>query len=349
LICIILCILLFHEQRTHRRIPLYQVEWISMFLFIISAVSFCYVLTLGQTKEWFDAADIRYAAGIFLLSASVFVYRQYHIKRPYWNIRVFRLHKQIPLGIMFMIVMYFFSSTGLILDQYAKYNFNNIENYLSAVAAITLCAYVICFPLAGLLLYYGMPKRLLLCIGFMCYAISLICFCHIVQTSLSFYNLFLPYLLQGMAYAFTITTLSTFTATNIPRSHNPDRVMSSLSSRYIVGSFAGYSIYTNWLYRDMARQKVYLSERLTDNNFTFIDELRKVSSAFISIGMNKQEALQMAKASIEKRLQLQAMLVSMKEITFYAGGLAIIVAVVVLLIRKFGMHETASGNRYKIV
>ncbi|RBL92323.1 MFS transporter [Chitinophaga flava] len=348
-ICIIICAVLFHRQRMHRKVPLYQVDWLSMFLFAAAALLFCYMLTYGKTLDWFEDETILYALVGCCISTLLFVYRQYHVKRPFWNLRVFSLYRQVPLGIAFMLVLYVFYSTNFLFNYYAGYNFREEENYLSQVAFITLCAYLVSFPLTGLLLYKGIQRRVMLCIGFLSYAGSLYLFCNSIQTSASFEGLVLPYLMQGMAYGMVLTTLSTFAATNIPREMNADRVMGSLSFRYIIGSFAGYSLYSNWLFRSTVVHASRLSEGLTYENPLYHTELNSFRALYLSHGMDMQDATAAALATIQKKLQLQAMLVSIRDISMQAAIAAAIVACVVLLVRKFEMHEMGVGNTYKIV
>lgn len=348
-ICIVLCALLFHRRRTHRRIQLYQVDWLSMLLFVAAAFLFSYVLTYGKTLDWFDDDTMVYALLGCGITVVLFIYRQFSVKRPFWDLRVFGLYRQVPLGIAFMVVLYVFYSTGFLFNYYAGYNFREQENYLSQMAVITLCAYMISFPLTGWLLYKGVQRRVMLSIGFMLYSGSLYLFSHNIQTAAAFEALVIPYGMQGMAYGLVLTTLSTFAATNIPRRMNGHRVMGSLSFRYIIGSFAGYALYSNWLFRDTVTHASWLSESLTTDNPLYSRELGSFRALYLSHGMDVQRATLAAQAMVQKKLQLQAMLVSIRDIALYVAVIAAIAAVLVLLVRRFEMHEVASKNKYKIV
>ncbi|NML37414.1 MFS transporter [Chitinophaga sp. G-6-1-13] len=348
-ICMLLCVLLFHRQRMHRRVPLYQVDWLSMLLFVIAAFLFSYMLTYGKTLDWFEDNTIQYALIGCVITTLLFIYRQFRLKRPFWDLRVFSLYKQVPLGIAFMVVLYVFYSTGFLFNYYAAYNFRGEENYLSQVAIIVLCAYMISFPLTGWLLCRGVQRRIMLSVGFMLYAGSLYLFGNNIQTAATFEALIIPYLMQGMAYGLVLTTLSTFAATNVPRKMNGDRVMGSLSFRYIIGSFAGYALYSNWLFRDTATHATWLSESLTYDNPLYGRELGAFSALYRSHGMDVQHATLAAQAMVQKKLQLQAMLMSIRDITMYVAIIATVAAVLVLLVRRFEMHEVAAKNKYKIV
>jgi hypothetical protein len=65
--------------------------------------------------------------------------------------------------------------------------------------------------------------------------------------------------------------------------------------------------------------------------------------------MNAGATARAAFAALNRQLEVQAMLVATREILVYAGLLALAAACIVLFVRRFGMHEIAGRNRYKIV
>ncbi|AYD47040.1 MFS transporter [Arachidicoccus soli] len=68
---IFICLVLFHRSRMQRKVPLYQVEWISMLLMIVAGVSLCYILTMGKEKEWFASQEIVYASILLIPKSSM--------------------------------------------------------------------------------------------------------------------------------------------------------------------------------------------------------------------------------------------------------------------------------------
>jgi len=346
-LCIIICALLFHKERMQRKVPLYQVDWISMFLVIILGMSLCYVFTMGLTKNWFNSKSISFSVLIFLASTSFFIYRQFKVKRPFWDLRVFKIYKQIPLGLILMVIMYFFYLTSTLFSQYVEYNFHGEYSYLRNIRLINVVSYCFSFPLAGILLYRGRSVRFILSVGFLCYAFSLFYLSYIVQTSLSFNNLIIPIFLQGVAFGFCLTTLSSFMASNISINQNKNRAMGSIMSRYIIASFVGYSLYSNWMFKETVRHHTYLAESLTYDNFSFMNELKKGTAGFISKGLDPQAAQNMALGTFEKRIDLQSMLISIKDIAFIEGILAVTIAIFILFIRLLEIHN--QKNKYRIV
>jgi len=168
---------------------------------------------------------------------------------------IFNKYKQVPIAFILMLVMYFFFLSSIIFNQFMVYNFKDEADYLSKTLLVLLFSYGITFPLVGNWLKNGASKRVVLSLGFIFYSISLIYFFSIIQTSLSLNDLLFPYFLQGIGNTFTLTTLSTFMATNIDRNDNKDRVMCTITARYLLGVIICSCFYSNWLYRSRLRRK----------------------------------------------------------------------------------------------
>ncbi|MGY0036876.1 hypothetical protein [Pedobacter sp. NJ-S-72] len=65
--------------------------------------------------------------------------------------------------------------------------------------------------------------------------------------------------------------------------------------------------------------------------------------------MDSIHAHSAAVVMIAKKIELQAMLLTLREVSLIMAIAAVIIALIVLFIRKFEMHEIAEENKYKIV
>ncbi len=342
-------LLFFHPNRSQRKVPLYQIDWASVLLITISGVSLCYVLTMGKELNWFASTTIVHLTVLTSLATGLFIYRQSKVKRPFWNLRIFKTYKQVQLGFVVMLVMFFFHQTSTLYNIYLDYNFSHEEHYLAHITFIQIGCYLIAFPLAGYLYYKAYSKRLLLSFGFICYALSLFYFCNSIQHELSYWNLFPPIALGCIAYAFTLVTAAAFMSTNIARKDNKDRAMGSIYARYILGSFIFSSLFSNWVFRGIQHQKVYLSKYISYLNPAFTNQFKQITGAFSTQTTDPHTAQQLALHTMAQKVQLQAMLITLRDITFTVGLLALLTTLIILCIRKLEMHKIKGKNRYKIV
>jgi DHA2 family multidrug resistance protein len=348
-LAVIVCLLLFTRERSQHAMPLYQMDWSSMILFGVAAMLLCYTLAMGLTQDWLESPKIWFAGILCIAVSAMFILRQYHTKRPYWNLRIFKNFKQVQLGFLIMIILYLFYCTDILFERYAAYNFRDMETYFAKITLVTIITYIIGFPATGLLLYKGFSTRIVIFFGFLCYAASLLYFYLIIQTTLSVSDLIIPYVLQGLAYTMLLTAAGTFMSVNVPRSANRDRVMATILGRYVLGAFAGSALFGNWLYRGMMRHSTYLSEHTTGIDYPFIGTLKGMAHGFIARGAGTQAAQDAALEIFKKQESAQAMLMSIKDISLSAGIAALCVAIIMLFTTRLDMHHKVTRSKYRII
>ncbi len=345
---ILLCLYLFESRRSERKIPLYQAEWVSMLLMIIMGVSLCYTLIMGRELNWWSSDRIILSAVIFVISTAIFVYRQFHIKRPYWDLSIFSKYKQISIGASLMLVMYIFYSTSTLFNRYIDYNFQGEENYLAHFGIIHFVCYLIFFPIVGLMIYKNVSRRLMISIGFLCFAFSLLDFSFIIQENLTFRDLLPAMITSAMGYAFLLTNSAAYLATNIPRKDNRNRVMVTISARYVVGSFIASSFFSHWIYHRMRLHSFQFLEKMNFTNSAFMNGIARFSNFFESQGTDAHHAHLKAVELIKGKVEVASMLLTIREIAYLLGILAIIIAVIVLFIHRFELHKKDGKNKYKL-
>ena len=348
LLTILLCLYLFESRRSERKIPLYQAEWGSMLLMVIMGVSLCYTLIIGQELDWWSSDGIILSASIFVISTVIFIYRQFHIKRPYWDLRIFSKYKQISIGASLMLVMYIFYSTSTLFNRYIDYNFQGEENYLAHFGIIHFVCYLIFFPIVGFMIYKNVSRRLMISIGFLCFAFSLLDFSFIIQENLTFWDLMPAVITSGIGYAFLLTNSAAYLATNISRKDNRSRVMVTISARYVVGSFMASSLFSNWIYHRESQHSFQFLEKMDFTNSAFMHSIVRFSKAFETQGTDAHHAHLKAMGLIKEKVQIASMLLTIQEIAYLLGILAIIIAVIVLFMRSFELHKKEGKNKYRL-
>ncbi|BAV04585.1 hypothetical protein SAMN05421788_111218 [Filimonas lacunae] len=105
-----LMLLVFNTNRYGRKIPLYQVDWISYLLVLPGVLCGSFVLVYGEKKYWFDSAQIAVYAIVAVVFMGLFVLRQLRIKRPAFNMSVF-LNRQVTTGMVLFIFFYICRAT----------------------------------------------------------------------------------------------------------------------------------------------------------------------------------------------------------------------------------------------
>src|SRR5699024_4413629 len=121
-------------------------------------------------------------------------------------------------------------------------------------------------------------------------------------------------ILISLGYAFTLTTAAAFMSTNVARNDNKARAMGSIYARYVLGSFATYAIFTNWLYRGTRHHFSRLSEHINAANPFFSRQFKMISGAFKSHSGDLYSAQRQALQLLAHKTELQPMLVTLLDI-----------------------------------
>jgi len=235
LVSVVLTLLIFHNERQHRKVPLYQVDWTGAFLFAVGCVLLTFIGDFGKYYDWFDSGLIWRATVGLLVVVGLFIYRELHQKRPYWDLTIIGHYRQIRIGVLLMLILCLFFYSSSLTRQYALGLVGNDEWQLTKLTLTTLVAYAISFPLAGIWLNRQTSYRLLLAAGFFGYALSYGYLVFRIAPGIAISNLYVFYFWQGVAYALILTTLSTYASTNIVVADNPHRAFASVAARNIIG------------------------------------------------------------------------------------------------------------------
>src|SRR5699024_4315388 len=116
-----------------------------------------------------------------------------------------------------------------------------------------------------------------------------------------------------------------------------------------LGSFATYAIFTNWLYRGTRHHFSRLSEHINAANPFFSRQFKMISGAFKSHIGDLYSAQRQALQLLAHKTELQAMLVTLRDITCIIGVLSVLAALLVLFIRRLQMYKVTLKNHYRII
>jgi DHA2 family multidrug resistance protein len=231
---LVIALIAFHGDKLQKPVALKSIAWGSMLQLYISCASLCYICSFGKAYNWLASWHIWIAFILLISSAIFFLYTQLKAVKPLWDFRVFRRHKHVAVGMAFMFILYFFFTSAGLTTRFAFYQAGAKE--VIGTSLVTALAYLIAFPLTGLMLLCGIGRQWLISAGFIIYACSYFAFYNGVIRPHQLSLLYLVCILQGSAYAILLTTLSTFMSTNIDEKHRRDRLMASLISRYVIGA-----------------------------------------------------------------------------------------------------------------
>ena len=101
------------KARFHKKIPLYQVDWIGYLFYTVFTLVLGYILIYGRQLDWFNSPLIVGLMIGAILLIILFVLREMRLKRPLIDLRIFKA-RNFVVGLLLLFAFYIFKgSTGL--------------------------------------------------------------------------------------------------------------------------------------------------------------------------------------------------------------------------------------------
>jgi hypothetical protein len=98
------------------RVPIKEIDWLSLFLISICYMSIIYVATYGKTNDWFASDNIVFATILIPLTGWLFVRRQLSDK-PFLDMSILKNRNSVTVYLLSFVLM-FFASFSILVSSY---------------------------------------------------------------------------------------------------------------------------------------------------------------------------------------------------------------------------------------
>ena len=303
LVCILAAVLLVENNKLKRPLPLYQMDYPGLVFLATSMLLLNYATVNGKVEDWFQSKWISAACIGSLLCFLLFIRRQLYLKRPLFDLTLFK-KATFTRGVLYFFIMGVFypgtfqsALTGGILGYDAT---TNMELNIYLIPGV-IFGCVLCY----LWYFFKWDSEILIIIGFSCFVIYHIFMYNYFSTSLSLDHFLLPSFIKGLATAIIYISVGLLTL----KGFQLDRITSAAGAMIMVRSFLGSGIfsafYSYFLYTQRIRHLDYLA----------------VSADAVDFRVHE------AGRGIYVQFQEQATLTASKELT----GLIIIAGIILLI------------------
>lgn len=302
----------------------------------IVMLSLCYVLIYGKTLDWFDDTSIRIAFILFLLSLGLFIVIETNSKKPYFMLQVLRQKNVLIAITMFMLLMLVNSSSMLVSV------FTGVSMTIDNAQNATLSNYGMIGYLAGAIIASMMAKKrihfkYIFCVGFSFIIISAIYMYFQYQSMGLYKNMIFPIIIRSAGMIMLYAMSAVYGMKKLPVKFMASWIFVMLAFRSVIAPVTGTTVYTNLLNE---RQQYYIT-RLSQNvdmlNPQISDTYSQTVAGSMMQGKSYEEAQTLATTSVKGRVQVQAVLASLKEITgltIFAGFACIVIVLSIRYTKK---------------
>lgn len=341
IICVGLILLTFNNNRFHRKLPLYQVDWASYVLLCADIICGAFVLVYGEKKYWFQSPQIIIATIVCFIFSALFILRQLSVKRPCFDMRVFQF-ANLRTGLLLFIIFYVArASLNICHTTMAKvWNWEPIRianiQYLNALGDI------IGIILAGILMAKGIATRFIFVIGFSLMAIHHLWFTYLFVPDINLSDIVLPYILQGIAVGTLFVPLVLFTVSSVPSHLAPFSGAIGVSGRYW-GTNIGFCFIQNAQVFFQTKHYHKFRQFILAESPQTQERITQIQHSFQTKGYSSDNAYQLALQQINNTIQKQDILLSNMEI-FTIIGISLLVVVMLILLNQ---HLRDSFNLFR--
>ncbi|MBC9933177.1 MFS transporter [Chitinophaga qingshengii] len=325
---VVLMLIVTNHVRFRKKIPLYQLDWAS---FILYATMLCltgYILVYGQQLNWFSSPQLRWFLLLTLGSGFFFCLRQYALKRPLIELRLFRF-SGFRNGLLLLMAYYFFKGTTGNVYAYMQGILLVDPVHLTPVWLCNIAGIVMGMLVASRMVLNQTGTRWILGSGFLFLLVFHVWMYFLFSRVANTHQFLLPMWIQGFGTGALFVPIVMYVVSSVPTAMAGTVSFIGIAARFmgLCGglAFANYfQLYAKSIHYNKFR------EQFTDINPMRDDMTEQFRQHFLARGSDMATARQLAESATRQLMQEQTMLrASMDYYTWMIVGLSILITVIV--------------------
>ncbi|MGV8994119.1 MAG: MFS transporter [Flavobacterium sp.] len=330
-LCVSLVMITFNGNRFQKKIPLYQIDWASFILVLAAILSGSFVLVYGEKKYWFESEAICLATVLALLTSALFIARQLLVKRPCFNLSVFK-YSNLRTGLLLFILFYISRATLSICHSTMAKVWNWEAVRVAQFQYINAFGNLIGILIAAILLSRTVGTKYIFIIGFSLMAAYHLWFTFLFVPDVSYVDILIPYLLQGISVGVLFVPLVLFTVSSVPHQLAPFSGTVGVSGRFW-GSTIGFSIMQNAQVFLQQKHFTRFRQGIIPEDPQVQKQLSDYANQFSLNGFSADDASKLALKQLVANTTKQSILLSNMEL-FTAIEIGLVVLVILLAVNQ---------------
>lgn len=244
------------KARLHKKLPLYQLDWIGYLFYTFFCLTVGYILVFGQKLNWLDSSLIRGLVFLAFAALLLFISREARLKRPLINLLIFKSRNFI-VGLLLLFAFYLFKGTTGLTYGYVETILGTDPLHLIPLWVSVILGTVISMFITSRFLLTGTPLMKLIIAGFVTMALYysyMLVFISVTGTTEDF---IVPMFMYGVATGLLFVPIILFTSSSLPAPIAFNAALVGIFARF-AGFCTSIAInnYTQLYTRSAVREKV---------------------------------------------------------------------------------------------
>ena len=301
------------------KFPITMSKFGNVTVFSIMLCSFAYVMVFGKTLDWFDDPTIRISTVVCLIFTALFIYLEKTRRSPYFIMEVFQL-RVVNYGIMLFFLLMVCNSSAMFVNVFTNVGMK-IDNWQNATLGNwVMVGYTVGLIFAVIARAKNIHLKWMYCLGFLFIGGYALFMYFEVQNDGMYERMKWPIIIRSTGMMLLYSLISTIANQRMPYRFMSTWVCIMLTVRMVIAPCIGSALYTNVLQH---RQQYYVTRFAQDYDRTSLETAKTYDQTVMGMqyqGKSVTEAQNMAAMSAKGKVQVQATLVSIKEMagwTFY--------------------------------
>ncbi len=243
-----------HDSRASKKIPYYQMHWLSIAWFSIALFLFIYILSFAKYYGWSLDSELSIFCLLFVAALALFVWQQSRLKRPLLPLHVIRKHN-VYMSIIIMGLAGMFMSVRRLQTIYMsgvlKYDWQSLAELNSYMVPGAI--------LGGILCFFWFKKELqiktIVFLGFFFLFISQFYTFILISPAVEYNSFILPNVFKGMGLITLYVSIGVYCSLGLERTE----YLSALSVLIFVRSAGGNLVFStiySWAFYKMKLQSM---------------------------------------------------------------------------------------------
>ncbi|WP_051697666.1 transporter [Prevotella sp. 10(H)] len=329
LVAIVAVVICMSFARRLVRIPIKDIDWLSLFLVSVCFMAIIYVATYGKTKDWFTSGSIITAIILIPLTGWLFIRRQFS-DNPFVDMSVLKNRNSVTVFLLSFLLM-FYASFSILISSYTTNVLRLDSTHVNELYLYMIPGFIV----GGIICYYWFMKEIrmtwLILLGFGCFTLSIALLYFQIAPNGLYEDLYVLMFLRGLGMLVLFVAFAIYGIYGLTPKQLIYNGFFLISTRSALAPAVGASILTNWLYRLQQQNVSVLSEGVDMQNTLANSQFTSSVNTALSQGWSLEEAQKIATNLLYQKIQIQAVTVSIKTIAGWMLILGIILLVGIIL------------------
>ena len=311
--------------------PLSFSKFGNVVVFSAMCCSFIYIMVYGKTLDWYDDPTIRWSTVICIVSTILFVYLEKTRQSPYFVLEALKW-RSIQGGILLFLGLMILNSSQMFVNIFVGLGMKCDNLQIAELGNWTLVGYFLGLVAAIIASAKHIHLKWLFCMGFVFIGLSALYMYFEVQTDGMYERMKWPVIIRatGMMLLYSLTAV-------YANQRMPYRLMSTwvcimLTVRMIIAPGIGSAIYTNVFQHRQQHYITRYAQEYDRMNQTIAANYDQAARGMMYQGKSETEAQQMASISTKGKVQVQATITAIKEMSGWTIYACLVCALIVVVV-----------------